>query len=497
MNRDYESLLKQTRELAEISSILHTLAWDQETYMPTRGSVPRARQVATLSGLYHQKLTSPQFGSILERLRGSELDLWSEATVKEARRQHDKSVKVPEGLVRELAETCSLGYQAWVQARQESDLSIFLPWLEKTVELKKQEAKCLQFSDSLYEALLDEYEPGMTESRLDETFALLRPELTSLLQKTEPLQRQHPPDLLRGSFARQKQRDFGCQILTSMGFDWEAGRLDESPHPFCTGLSPLDVRITTRYSEEDFSPSLFGIVHEGGHALYEQGLDAKRYGSPACDAVSLGIHESQSRLWENQVARGRPFWRHWLPLLKNTFPGELDHLPLDDFLRAINRVQASFIRVDADEVSYGLHVILRYELERSLIGGDLQARHLEDMWNTKMEEYLGITPRTSAEGVLQDTHWSQGLIGYFPTYLLGNLYAAQFFETAKTSLPGLEDGIAKGELLPLRGWLRERIHQRAKTVTAEELVQDVSGQPLSPQFFIDYLHNKFGAIYEL
>ena len=282
-----------------------------------------------------------------------------------------------------------------------------------------------------------------------------------------------------------------------MGFKWETGRLDRSPHPFCVGLSPLDVRITTRYSEREFSSSFFGIIHEGGHALYEQGLNTKYYDSPACDAISLGIHESQSRLWENQIARSKPFWKYWLPNLRQIFPGQLDQLSLDDFVAAINCVKASLVRVESDEVSYGLHIILRYELERSLIEGDLQVSDLESAWNEKMNLYLGVVPPTPADGVLQDTHWSQGLIGYFPTYLLGNLYASQIFSKVQEAMPDLENDLRNGQLVPLREWLKEKIHQHGKTLTADELILDISGEPLSTHHFIDYLQDKFSQIYRL
>ncbi|MFQ5930233.1 MAG: carboxypeptidase M32 [Acidobacteriota bacterium] len=497
MNETYQSLIERAQELTELGSILQTLTWDQETMMPSRGGPFRARQIATLAALHHQKLTDTAWGEILERLKDADLDLWSRATVREMRRQHEKAVRVPEELVRELAETASLGYQAWVKARKESDFSAFSPWLEKIVRLKQQEARCLQFSDSLYEALLDHYEPEMKIRKLDEIFAFLRPKLSSLLEKIQASNRQPSQDLLQGNFPLHKQRAFGRDVLTAMGFEWDAGRLDQSPHPFCTGFSPLDVRITTRYSEKDFSSSLFGILHEGGHALYEQGLDPERYGSPACDAISLGIHESQSRLWENQVARSKPFWQYWFPRLQQTFAGQLDQVSLEDFIHAINRVQASLIRVDADEVSYGLHVILRYGLEKSMIEGDLEVQDLEAAWNTKMREYLGIVPSRSAEGVLQDTHWSQGLVGYFPTYLLGNLYAAQIFHQAKKSIPNLEENIRHGKLIPLREWLREQIHRRGKTMTAGELIEDISGEFLRSNYFVDYLENKFGEIYGL
>ncbi len=492
-----DSFMRQSRELIELKSVLEILTWDQETMMPSRAGPFRARQFSALSALYHQKLTSPDLGENLERLSTEELDLWPQAAVREMRREHEKAVKLPEALVRELAETTSLAYGAWVEARQKSDFASFSPWLEKVLKLKQEEARCLQFSDSLYEALLDHYEPGMTVGRLDELFAVIRPELTSLLQRILSSSKQPDRDLLKGKFPAAQQEAFGRDVLTAMGFQWDAGRLDRSPHPFCSGLSPLDVRITTRYSEDDFCSSLFGMIHEGGHALYEQGLDPEHYGSLACDGISLGIHESQSRLWENQIARSRAFWDHWFPRLLQTFPGQLDHVSLEDFVHAINRVEASLIRVEADEVSYGLHVILRYELEKKMVEGDLKVQDLEEAWNTSMKAYLEVEPSNSAEGALQDVHWSMGGFGYFPTYLLGNLYGAQICHQVREEFPDIEDSIATGNLTPLREWLGEHIHGKGRTVSAEELIEQISGSPLNSDYFLDYLKNKFTPLYDL
>jgi carboxypeptidase Taq len=488
---------QHTEELMLLRSVLSTLSWDQETMMPTQGSAFRARQMSVLSALCHQKLTDPNLGELLEQLQGAELDLWPKTAVREMSRDRNKAMRLPERLVRELAETTSLAYEAWVQARGQSDWSQFSPWLEKVLRLKREEARCLQESDSLYDALLDDYEPGMTVQKLDPLFAVLRPRLTKLLNRIQGSSRQPGQDLLKGHFPAAQQQEFGRQVLSAMGFQWKAGRLDRSPHPFCTGLSPLDVRITTRYSEDDFSSSLFGIIHEGGHALYEQGLESHNYGSAACDAISLGIHESQSRLWENQVGRSRVFWEYWFTPLKKVFPGQLDHISIDTLVQGINRVEASLIRVEADEVSYGLHIILRYELEKLMIEGDLEVSDLEAAWNAKMEEYLGVIPSSAAEGVLQDIHWAHGSLGYFPTYLLGNLYSAQIFQQANKSIPELEDNIRSGKLMPLREWLGREIHQRAKTVTADRLIEDISDEPLSPHYFLDYLDHKYSQLYEL
>jgi carboxypeptidase Taq len=497
MNRNYQSFKQQARELTELRSILSTLTWDQETMIPTLGSSIRAGQLSTLAAICHKRLTSPEMKEALEQLSEEPaLSLWQQTSVKEMQRQYDKAVKIPETLISELAKTTSLAYQAWVTARNDSNFSTFFPWLKKVVELKREEARCLQSSGSLYEALLDEYEPKVTEFELDNLFESIKPKLSTLLDRIQSSKHIFK-NSLAGDFPIHQQKIFGEKILTSMGFKWDAGRLDSSPHPFCTGLSPLDVRITTRYDEQDFSSSLFGIIHEGGHALYEQGLDLEHYGLPACEAISLGIHESQSRLWENQIARSRPFWEYWLPHLQKNFPQQLQSISLENFMRSINKVKASFIRVEADEITYGLHIILRYEIEKMLIGGDLEVKDIENVWNQKTHEYLGITPSCPSEGVLQDTHWSQGLIGYFPTYLLGTVYASQIFHSAQESIPELSEHIRAGRLYPLREWLQKKIHQHGKTLSASELIQEISGETLTNQYFLNYLENKFSELYDL
>jgi carboxypeptidase Taq len=337
----------------------------------------------------------------------------------------------------------------------------------------------------------------MTEAVLEEIFDRVRPRLTRLLDRITTSSVYSGIKRLDGRFPIQTQAHFGRNVLTAIGFDWNAGRLDESPHPFCTGLSPHDVRITTRYSEDDFSGALFGTIHEGGHALYEQGLDPAYIGLPVCEAISLGIHESQSRLWENQVGRSRAFWSYWLPRLKAAFPDQLENTTLDELVFAVNLVKASPLRVTADEVTYGLHIIVRFELERALLNKDLDVKSLPEAWNSKMESYLGIRPKNDSEGVLQDIHWSHGLIGYFPTYLLGNLYSAQLMDQARRDIRNFDENVASGDFMPLRDWLRKNVHSPGKTLTAEKLIAKLTGQPLNSDFFLEYLEGKFGDLYEL
>ena len=487
----------RSQEMAHLQGILQLLNWDQETLMPPRGAIYRAQQSAMLAGLLHEKLTDSHWVEVLEELSEANSDPWLAASVQEMRRQHLRAVRLPQALVQELAETTSLGYQLWVDARTRSDFDSFAEVLEKIIGLKREESRCLQMPGSPYNALLEEYEPEMTTNELDALFSNLRPQLTDLLGRIEDSSNKPDPRVLKGRFPRQDQETFGRSVLSAMGFDWEAGRLDVSPHPFCSGFSPLDVRITTRYTEDSFASSLFGMVHEGGHALYEQGLEQEYFGLPAGESISLGIHESQSRLWENQVARSRPFWDYWYPRLKQVFPGQFDSVSLDEFMPAVNLVEASLIRVEADEVTYGLHVILRYELEKALLEDSLRVKDLDQVWNERMKEYLGVIPKRSSDGVLQDTHWSQGLIGYFPTYLLGNLYAAQLFQQAQKDLPNLFELFRAGELMTLREWLRQKVHGHGKLYSASELICRVSGEPLDSNYFLSYLEHKFGALYAL
>ncbi len=485
-------------ELANLKSIRNLLAWDQETVMPPAGGRFRAGQSATVAALSHQKLTDPRYGAILEQLEeADELDERERINVREARRDYDRATRVPESLVRELAETTSMAYDCWVEARNDSDLESFLPWLEKVIHLARQKAACLCETDNPYDALLEEYEPGLTVAELDPLLGALRPGLSLLTEEILTSPYQPDESLLKGEFPQVEQMELGRAVVSAMGYQWEAGRLDLSPHPFCTGLTPHDVRITTRYSEEDLSVGLFGIIHEAGHGLYEQGLDAHRFGEPTCETISLGIHESQSRLWEIYVARGRPFWQYWYGRLRRAFPGSFSATPLEEFLRAINQVRPSLIRVDADEVTYGLHVIMRYEIEKSFFDGGLEAKDVEEVWNQKMKEYLNLTPPDAARGVLQDVHWSLGLLGYFPTYLLGTVYANQLYEQARREIPDLEGSIARGEMLELLGWLRDKVHRPGRTWNASQLVERITGRPPDPDAFLRHLQEKYGELYRL
>jgi len=514
----FETAVKEIKLLGSANALL---SWDQETYMPPKGGAWRAEQLSLLAGLVHDRLVADEMGEMLERLRGpaerGELEPREATNVREVARSFERERKLPADLVREMAKQASLSQEAWVKARKASDFSIFAPFLEKTVELKRKAASLLGYETDqgeIYDALLEDFEPATKTRDLVPVFDRLRGSLVKLVQAIQASGRRPDLDLSpsRGLaaaaaaggarreakarlFPVERQREFALAVAKDMGFDLEAGRLDVSAHPFCSGLQVRDVRMTTRYDERDIVMALFGVMHETGHALYEQGYDPANAGTPMAEAVSSGIHESQSRLWENQVGRSRPFWRHYYPKLQATFPEGLGDVDIDRFYFAINEVTPSFIRVEADEVTYNLHILLRTELERELIAGRIQVSDLPRLWNQKMQEYLGVTPPSDAKGVLQDIHWSLGLYGYFPTYTLGNLYAAQFFAAARQDIQGLEGKIGRGELAPLREWLRDKIHRHGQRFRAHELVREVTGKPLDPDVFAGYLQTKFGEIY--
>ena len=475
MSSTYETFVERLHELADIGHAQGLMSWDQETYMPPRGAAMRARAMGTLAGLYHERLTAPELVALVADLRASELTGDAAVNVREIDRQQNRSLKLPKELVVELSQTESLGHEAWIEAREKSDFALFQPWLEKIVALKKEVAERVGYEGAMYNALLDEYEPYARAEEIAPIFAQLKEQLVPLVEQITATEKYPARGVLDQEYPIEQQEVLGQQVLADMGFDLEAGRLDLAVHPFCAGTSRDDVRLTTRYSADWLPGSLFGTIHEAGHGLYEQGLPADAIGTPAGASVSLGIHESQSRLWENMVGRSKAFWTHYLPKLQALFPQQLSAVDLDAFYAAVNQVEPSLIRVEADEVTYNLHILLRFELECDLIEGRVAVAELPEVWNERMEQYLGIRPPNDALGVLQDTHWSCGLLGYFPTYTLGNLYAAQFFHQAHQDLPDLEAQIAQGELGPLKTWLNEKIHARGARATASELVEEVTG----------------------
>ena len=499
-----EPLTNRLLEIRRIQSAASVLSWDQETYMPAGGGAARAEQIATLEGLAHEKLVCEEVETLLadwiDPATGQAAAGWDEPSrslLRETWRDFSRAKKLPSAFVIRLSRECSLAQQAWVTAREESRFSKFLPSLRTIISLKREEADYLGYRNSPYDALLDTYEPGATIGQLAPLFTELRERLVVLLRKVQASGVAVDDTCLHQRFDQAKQIEFGRLVLVAMGYDFERGRLDLSAHPFTTSFHPTDVRVTTSVFEKDLPSCLFSCIHEGGHGLYDQGLDPRYYGSPLGESVSLGIHESQSRLWENCVGRSRAFWHCFYPILQQTFPQQLGTVPLDLFYAAINRASPSLIRVEADELTYNLHIMLRVEIEQALIENRVQPDDLPELWNEKMQSYLGIVPEQDAEGVLQDVHWSMGAFGYFPTYTLGNLYAVQFFEQAKQELPQLEEHIAAGQLVPLRRWLEQKIHRWGRMFTPDHLARRVTGKGVSPEPFLHYLEGKYRELYQL
>ncbi len=499
-----EPLTTRLLEIRRIQSAAAVLSWDQETYMPAGGGAARAEQIATLEGLAHQRLVSAELETLLtewiDPATGQAAESWDEPSrslLRETWRDFSLAKKLPSDFVIRLSRECSLAQQAWVTAREESRFSKFLPSLKTILGLKRDEAQYLGYRNSPYDALLDTYEPGATIAQLAPLFTQLRERLVPLLGRVQGSTVTIDDRCLHQRFDQSKQVEFGRLVLTAMGYDFERGRLDLSAHPFTTSFHPTDVRVTTRVFENDLPSCLFSCIHEGGHGLYDQGLDPRYYGSPLGESVSLGFHESQSRLWENCVGRSRAFWHCFYPILQQTFPQQLADVPLDRFYAAINRAAPSLIRVEADELTYNLHIMVRVEIEQALIEGRAEPDDLPGLWSEKMQSYLGIVPERDAEGVLQDVHWSMGAFGYFPTYTLGNLYSVQFFEQATLELPQLKEDVRAGHLLPLRRWLEQKIHRWGRMFTPDHLARRVTGSGVNPEPFLRYLETKYAELYRL
>jgi carboxypeptidase Taq len=494
----YDELIRRVREHGLLGSCASVLAWDERTHMPREGSTHRAEQMALLARLTHETLTAPEIGELLADVERAPLPREREdvaAQVREIRRAHDRAVKLPKELVEELARVTTRAQQVWQEARQRNDFPAFRPWLEKIVHLKRQEAEAIGYRGVPYDALLDEYEPGATTAEITRIFAALREELVPLIQALVASGRRPKRDILEREYPVDRQQIFGQAAAAAIGFDFDAGRLDVTTHPFCNGIGPGDCRITTRYNPRHFNESFFGILHEAGHGIYEQGLDAQQFGTPLGSAASLGIHESQSRMWENLVGRGRPFWEHFFPRARQVFLDALRDVSLDDWLFAVNDVQPSFIRVEADEATYNMHIILRFELEQALVTGELKPADVPAVWNERFRASFQLTPPDDRRGCLQDIHWSMGGLGYFPTYTLGNLYAAQFMERARQDVGDLDADFRGGEFGRLKGWLNEKIHRPGQRYRPADLCQRITGKPLSHQPLLTYLRTKYGPLY--
>ncbi|MBZ0271404.1 carboxypeptidase M32 [bacterium] len=492
----YKALLDDSRQISDLGRIMGLLGWDQETYMPAKGVEAKSRQLALLAGIVHRRNTAEKRGAWIARLTEHEDELSPDekAVLRETRRAFERMTKLPAELVEEESRTCSLAHQDWIRARHESDFSVFADWLEKIVSIKKRIAGHWGYPNEPYDAMLDDYEPGATAESTGEVLAGLRAKLVPWVRKFADSGRAPRIDFLSQRFPVASQTRLAKFAMTAIGFDPEAGRLDISAHPFCSGTGG-DVRLTTRYYEDQPFASLYGVIHEAGHGLYEQNLAREHEGTPLGESSSMSIHESQSRLWENVVGRSRAFLAFMEPTLRAEYKEQLAGVSLDDLYFAVNRVEPSLIRVEADEVTYGLHIILRFEIERDLLSGKLAVKDLPAAWNAKMQEFLGVTPQNDALGCLQDVHWSLGMFGYFPSYLLGSLNAAQLYAKARTDVPGIDEGFAEGRFAPLLAWLRENVHTHGRRYLPADLIEHVTGRPPSPDDFMAYVAEKYGALY--
>jgi carboxypeptidase Taq len=500
MKNSFSAFQQKLTDIAQLKSAIAVLNWDKDVFMPPKGSGPRAEMLSYLAGELHDKVLAKEFRDLLSEAKAAsdanQLSPGEHAIVREVWRDVSREEKLPLEFVKELTQVTSEAYHVWMDARKKKDFKLFAPHLTKIVALKRREADLVGFEGSPYDALLDTFEPYATTQEISAALGELKNFLTPFLVKIKDSKVKLQRDSIAGDFDIEKQKAFCARAAKQIGYDFDAGRLDVSAHPFSTSFHPLDSRITTRYSRSEFMESISGVIHETGHALYEQGLPAAEFGTPLAEAVSLGIHESQSRLWENLVGKSRPFWIYFYPFLQKEFPAALQNISLESFYRVMNAVEPSFIRVEADEVTYNLHVILRFEIERALIEDGLDVAELPRIWNSKMKELLMVDVPDDSLGVLQDVHWSGGMIGYFPTYSLGNLYSAQFFAAARRDIPALDDEMARGEFSNLLQWLREKIHVHGKFYSARELVKNATGEPLNSKHFAAYITRKYGEIYE-
>jgi len=490
-NELYQQYCEKMQRIADVRYASAVLQWDQETYLPANGAAARSRQLATLNELAHQLATDERLGSLLQEL-GSKTDLSfkQQKNVSLTLEDYQKQQKFSSAFVRNMSEAVSTAFYSWLEARKQNDFSIYKAALGKLVALKREETEILGYQDHPYDALLNEYERGSTVKMVDSVFDKALSPLKELIAEVT-VKPQADQSFLHQHYPHKQQWDWGMYLVKELGFDLEAGRQDISEHPFTTNFSAKDVRITTRIAEDDFANMTWSCIHETGHALYEQGLPDDEYGLPSGEFTSLSIHESQSRLWENCVGRSKPFWQHYLPVLKKYFPGQLQDVDVDQFVGAINKVQPSLIRTEADELTYHFHVFIRYTLEKEVIGGKVSVEDIPAYWNELYEKYLDIKVPDDKRGCLQDVHWSHGSFGYFPTYSLGSFYAAQFWQQAMLDMKGLEDQLAAGNTTELLKWLRTNIHIHGKLYTSEELCKKVTGKGLDSNLFIQYLRNKF------
>ena len=499
MNKNYQNLVRRLEEISRLNGVLSTIAWDQEVMMPAGAADARAKQIAALAGVIHEHTTNPVLGEYLDALNDCKEDFTAIelCNIREARRNFDLMTRIPNDLVQALAELGSRGHTIWVQARKENKFSDFAPVIEEFLRLKKEWAACAFPDMSPYDANIDLFERGTTAAEITVIFDQLKEVLIPLIHKIKNHSYQPDISFLQGHFPVEKQEALARKISTDIGFEFDKGRMDVSVHPFCGGSHPTDVRITTRYNDNDFVESLYAVIHETGHALYEQGRQLEFGDLPVSESLTMGIHESQSLFWERMIAQSREFCTYYFETICEAFPGSLKRATVDSFFQAINACRPGFIRVEADELTYPLHVILRFEIEKGLFEGSIAVNDLPEVWNEKMDTYLGIKPPTDTLGVLQDSHWSSGAFGYFPSYTLGAIYACQFYKAMLKELPNTAKNIEEGNFKPIKDWLNEKIHRQGRRFSPQELVLHITGEPLNPQHLIHYLKTKYSMIYGL
>ena len=500
----YGRLVATLKEIGILESISYLLGWDEQALLPPKGTEHRANMLSLVARMHHEQFTSPRIDEMLREVEGTDLvkdpESDAAANVREVRRAYDRATKLPASLVEEMAKTAVLGQKAWTEARAKSQFNIFEPWLGKTLDLKRKEAQCVGYAatGNPYDALLDVYEPHETSGNIQRVFNSFREQLVQLIARVQSSGKKAPTEIVERNYPAKVQEKLARDAAAAFGFDFQAGRLDTSVHPFCQGVGPGDTRMTTRYNEGHFNDAFFGVLHETGHGLYEQGLPkAENVGLPLGESISLGIHESQSRMWENLVGRSRSFWKWYYPKAKAALPDTLKDVSEDQFYFAVNSIEPSLIRVEADEATYNLHIMLRFEIEQAMLRDEVKPRDVPAAWNERMKQYLGIVPPDDRRGCLQDIHWSGGSVGYFATYSLGNLYAAQFFDKARQDLGDLDAMFARGEFAPLLDWLRQNIHRHGKRYTAAQLVKRVTGKELSADALMRHLSKKAQELYDV
>lgn len=492
--KSYEKLRGKVRKIRSLRESEGVLRWDQQVMMPDGGTFPRSRQLSTLSSIYHDLLTDEEIGKLLKDIDYDELSKSEKAVVREIKREYERAIKVPTSLVSEISKTSSEAFSKWQKAKEEDDFEIFEPLLDKLVDLKKKYAREIDPDSPPYQVLFEDYEPYISLDTTEKVLTELRKNIIPLLRKIREVSLDVDDDLFSEDFPRENQRRFVRNLLDDLGFCWDRGRLDTAPHPFTTGTQ-YDVRIATRF-HENFLDGLFSTIHEFGHSLYTLGLprEEEKYGIPLAESREMTIHESQSRLWENHIGRSRPFWKYLLPKVKEEFSNF--NASLEEVYKAANRVEEdNLIRVEADELTYHLHIALRFEIEKDLVGDNIDVGDVPEVWNEKMEQYLDVRPDSDSRGCLQDVHWSNGYFGYFPTYSLGSVLSAQIYDTLEEELEGIGEEIENGNFSEVRNWLKDRIHSHGKLYRTDELIRKSTDEDLNPDHFLDYIESKYNKVY--